>query len=90
MQCFRDIKFTNEYYLYSILSMLAEIGGYVGLLLGVSLFNLGHINNVIIDWAFQSEEDKRKAKEFEANNPHQQYIGDHVREATSFKRSFIL
>ncbi len=34
----RDIKVTTEYYLYSVLSMLAEIGGYVGLLMGVSLF----------------------------------------------------
>ena len=46
----RDIKTTSEYYLYSLLSMLAEIGGYVGLLLGASLFKLANINNVCIDW----------------------------------------
>ena len=40
----RDIKTTNEYILYTVLSMLAEIGGYVGLLLGASLANLGSLN----------------------------------------------
>jgi hypothetical protein len=45
----RDIKTTNEYLLYSLLSMAAEIGGYVGLLLGASLVNIGHINNFLLD-----------------------------------------
>ena len=45
----RDIKTTNEYYLYSLLSMAAEIGGYVGLLLGASLVNLGRINSFLLD-----------------------------------------
>ena len=45
----RDIKTTSEYYLYSGLSMVAEIGGYVGLLLGVSLFKLAQVNNMLID-----------------------------------------
>jgi hypothetical protein len=49
----RDIKATTEYYLYSLLSMVAEIGGYVGLLMGVSLFKIAHANNVVIDWYFQ-------------------------------------
>ncbi|XP_059098535.1 uncharacterized protein LOC131892719 [Tigriopus californicus] len=46
----RDIKTTTEYFLYSPLSMLAEIGGYVGLLLGMSLFKLTEMNNILIDW----------------------------------------
>ena len=50
----RDIKTTNEYYLYSVLSMLAEIGGYVGLLLGVSLFKLADINNLVLDWVLEN------------------------------------
>ena len=54
----RDIKTTTEYFLYSILSMVAEIGGYVGLLLGVSLFKLADINNVCIDWFASKEEDE--------------------------------
>ena len=33
--------------------MLAEIGGYVGLLLGVSLFNVASINNVLIDCLYK-------------------------------------
>ena len=45
----RDIKTTNEYFLYSILSMAAEIGAYVGLLLGASLVNMGMINSFLID-----------------------------------------
>ncbi len=31
---------SKENYFYTVLSLLAEIGGYVGLLLGVSLFHL--------------------------------------------------
>ena len=46
----RDVKTTSEYFLYLALSMLAEIGGYVGLLLGVSLFKMAEINNYVIDW----------------------------------------
>jgi hypothetical protein len=34
----REIKTTREYLLYSKLSMLVEIGRYMGLLLGISLF----------------------------------------------------
>ena len=32
--------------------MAAEIGGYVGLLLGASLVNLGQINNFLLDYFF--------------------------------------
>ncbi len=52
----RDIKTTKEYYLYSLLSMAAEIGGYVGLLLGASLVNIGRINSFLLDWCFLKEE----------------------------------
>ena len=45
----RDIKTTTEYLLYSLLSMLAEIGGYVGLLLGASLVNIGQVNSYFLD-----------------------------------------
>lgn len=56
----RDIKTTTEYFLYSILSMVAEIGGYVGLLLGVSLFKLADINNVFIDWYASKASDEEE------------------------------
>ncbi len=57
----RDVKTTSEYYLYSVLSMLAEIGGYVGLLMGVSLFKLAEINNLCIDYyATRKELDKEE------------------------------
>ncbi len=48
-----DVKKTTEYFLYSPLSMIAEIGGYVGLLLGISLFNVSSVNNAIIDYVFK-------------------------------------
>lgn len=48
----RDIKVSTEYFLYSLLSMVAEIGGYVGLLLGASLVNLGQINNVVLEYFY--------------------------------------
>ena len=51
----RDIKTTTEYFLYSILSMIAEIGSYVGLLLGVSLFKLADINNTVLDWYMENK-----------------------------------
>ena len=46
----RDVKISVEYYLYSPLSMMAEIGGYVGLLMGVSLFKVVDINNFVLDY----------------------------------------
>lgn len=59
----RDIKFTKEYYLYSGLSMVAEIGGYVGLLLGVSLFKLADINNFFLDYAIEKNEEQENSKQ---------------------------
>ena len=32
--------------------MIAEIGGYVGLLLGASLVNIGRINSALLDLCF--------------------------------------
>lgn len=61
----RDIKTTNEYLLYTLLSMLAEIGGYVGLLLGASLVEFGKINSFLLDLCFGS---KTEAKEDELKN----------------------
>ncbi len=54
----RDIKMTREYYLYSLLSMAAEIGGYVGLLLGASLVNVGYINNFLLDFCLDKDKSK--------------------------------
>ena len=41
------IKTTTSYYSYLTLSMVAEIGGYVGLFLGVSLYQTTDILNAI-------------------------------------------
>ena len=57
----RDIKTTTEYVLYTLLSMAAEIGGYVGLLLGASLVNLGRINSALLDICFGKSEENNKA-----------------------------
>ena len=42
------IKVKKMVYDYTILSLLAEIGGYTGLLLGVSVLNLNNMVNKII------------------------------------------
>lgn len=39
----------KKHYLYTLLTLLAEIGGYMGLLLGYSLFNVATLVNKIID-----------------------------------------
>ena len=39
----------KEHFLYTILNLMAEIGGYTGLLLGYSLFNIATFVNKIID-----------------------------------------
>ena len=43
-----NIKVTQSHYLYSGLSMVAEIGGYVGLFLGVSFNKLAILTNTLI------------------------------------------
>ncbi|QQP34739.1 Uncharacterized protein FKW44_022728, partial [Caligus rogercresseyi] len=40
---------SEENYLYTLLSLLAEIGGYVGLLLGVSFFHVAGVISDILD-----------------------------------------
>ena len=42
------IKVTDEQYLYSGLSLIAEIGGYVGLFLGVSVNQIIDLADVLI------------------------------------------
>ena len=41
--------------------MAAEIGGYVGLLLGASLVNLGHINSALLDMCFGKSKENEPA-----------------------------
>ena len=45
----KDIKRTTEYQLYNELSMFAEIGGYVGLLLGFSIVQIAEVFSKMID-----------------------------------------
>ena len=44
-----DVKITDEYFLYSGLSLIAEIGGYVGLFLGVSVKQISLLMEMIYD-----------------------------------------
>ena len=45
----KDVKSSSEYFTYSIPVMIAEIGGYMGLLLGISLFDLSLGIDFILD-----------------------------------------
>ena len=65
----RDIKTTTEYLLYTLLSMLAEIGGYVGLLLGASLVNIGKINSFLLDLCFKPKSNEEKANSSKLTSP---------------------
>ena len=43
-----NIKVTEAYYLYSSLSLIAEVGGYVGLFLGVSVNQISALINILL------------------------------------------
>ena len=43
-----NIKVTSSYYLYSGLSLIAEVGGYVGLFLGVSINQIANFFELIL------------------------------------------
>ena len=58
----RDIKVTREYVLYTFLSLAAEVGAFVGLILGVSLVNLGTINSALLDLFFGPKSKKEEEK----------------------------
>ena len=65
----RDVKTTTEYLLYSVLSMLAEIGGWVGLLVGASLVNIGKINGFLLDLClFKKSEEESNNNKTEKDN----------------------
>ena len=52
----KNIHVFEAQYLYSILSMIAEVGGYVGLFLGISVNQVSTIFNVVLDrfdWIFK-------------------------------------
>ena len=44
-----NIKLTKATYLYSTLSLIAEIGGFVGLFLGVSIIQVNAVIDKIFD-----------------------------------------
>ena len=58
----RDIKTTREYVLYTLLSLAAEMGAFVGLLLGASLVDVGGIINQFFDQFKQKKVSHRYTK----------------------------
>ena len=48
----RSVKFTREFVLYTVLSLVAEVGGYVGLLLGFSVFNIASVFTPVVKKIF--------------------------------------
>ena len=44
------IKVIEAYHLYSLLSMIAEIGGYVGMFLGISILEIRFVLDKLISW----------------------------------------
>ena len=77
----RDIKVTKEYFLYSLLSLAAEIGGYVGLLLGASLVNVGKINNLLLEYFYGHSGDQRPVSDV-PKSPFKQITRFTVRKAS--------
>ena len=51
-----NIKVTESHWLYTGLSMIAEIGGYVGLFLGVSIIQINHVFASAIKMAFGTQQ----------------------------------
>ena len=45
-----NIKVIEAYYLYSCLSMIAEIGGYVGMFLGISIIQITFVLDKLLSW----------------------------------------
>ena len=52
------VPLSHEHYFYLFLSLIAEIGGYVGLLLGYSFFNVAAFFNTIIQGKIKTMEEK--------------------------------
>ena len=48
----RSVKVTREFVLYTVLSLVAEVGGYVGLLLGFSVFNIASVFTPVVTRIF--------------------------------------
>ena len=48
---FEMVTVTNEYYSYIWLNLLAEAGGYVGLFLGYSVFQITDVLDTLLNWS---------------------------------------
>ena len=53
-----NIKVIEAHWIYSLLSMIAEIGGYVGLFLGVSIIQINRVCDKAIKMVFDGKTPK--------------------------------
>ena len=49
------IRVTTSYVSYTGLELVAEVGGYVGLFLGLSVYHLSHAFNTFVQYIFRKE-----------------------------------
>ena len=54
----KDVKYSMEYFLYSATMIISEVGGSLGLLLGISLFDLSLVIDCIIDYCSRYGDNK--------------------------------
>ena len=67
---------TTEHYFYTALSLLAEIGGYLGLLLGVSLWHFASwLADLLQERINKIEAEERKGKKSNAGLERQEGAG---------------
>lgn len=57
------MKIYSYFQIYTEDNLVADIGGYLGLFLGLSVFSLFEILETIVEKVEKKEEDKNKAKE---------------------------
>ena len=56
----RSVKVTQEFILYMTLSLVAEVGGYVWLFLGFSVFNIANILTPVVKKIFEEKSNSVK------------------------------
>ena len=55
-----NIKVIEAYHLYSLLSMIAEIGGYVGMFLGISILQIRFVLDKLLSWIDELWQDLKR------------------------------
>ena len=55
-----NIKVYEAYQIYSLLSMIAEIGGYVGMFLGISILQIRFVLDKLLSWIDELWQDLKR------------------------------